>query len=68
MGKIKANSMTKENSIVVRNVIYLLLFVFICLLGFGLYTYKILEANINIDSNSVSYQPSLSDTNLKPTN
>jgi len=66
MGKIKA--IKKESSNVIRNVIYMLLFVSICLLGFGLYTYKILEANINFDSNSVSYQPSLSDTNLKPTN
>jgi hypothetical protein len=66
MGKIKA--IKKESSNVIRNVIYMLLFVSISLLGFGLYTYKILEANINFDSNSVSYQPSLSDTNLKPTN
>jgi|UniRef100_A0A6C0EV99 hypothetical protein len=52
-----------KNQIVIRNVMLILLFIFVGLFGFSFYTYKTLESHVDY-SNCVSYIPYL-DTSLK---
>lgn len=61
--RAKSNKSNKNQS-VTNNVILILLFIFVGLLGFSFYTYKTLESHVDY-SNCVSYIPYYSDTSLK---